>query len=147
QTSFGAATSVPPNPYPLGSELNVAVDNSGGASAGDVYVSDRGNARVEKFSPAGELLLMFGKDVNKTKTEAAGFTTAERDVCVIASGDVCQAGTESSAADAFRGVRWVAVDPSNGPSSGDVYVGTTDFFVSYVYKFTPSGQRVTSWAE
>ncbi len=43
-----------------GSPAGVAVDNSLGLSHGDVYVVDRANSRVEKFSPSGEFLLMFG---------------------------------------------------------------------------------------
>lgn len=40
--------------------VGVAVDNSAGASAGDVYVADRGNKRIEKLSSAGVLLSQFG---------------------------------------------------------------------------------------
>jgi hypothetical protein len=59
--------------------------------AGDIYVVDRQNARVQKFSPAGEFLLMFGGDVNKTKVEE-GAPQAQRNICPIAPADVCQAG-------------------------------------------------------
>ena len=40
--------------------VSVAVDNSTGASAGDVYVADRGNLRIDKFAPAGVALGNFG---------------------------------------------------------------------------------------
>jgi hypothetical protein len=74
----------------------IAVD-----SAGSVYVTDRGflgdpSVRVQKYSPDGELLLMFGGEVNKTKSEEVGSTEAERNLCTAASGDTCQKGTVGS---------------------------------------------------
>jgi hypothetical protein len=60
-------------------------------AAGNVYVYDWQNLRVQKFSPAGQFLLTFGGKVNKTKVEGGG-TAAEQNVCTAASGDVCQAG-------------------------------------------------------
>ena len=48
----------------LSSPTGIAVDNSDGASVGDVYVSDTAKHRVEKFDSAGNFLLMFGKGVN-----------------------------------------------------------------------------------
>jgi hypothetical protein len=68
----------------------VAVD-----SAGDVYVVDHNNSRVQKFDPEGHLLLMFGGKVNKTKEEE-GAPEAEQNRCPIAPTDVCQAGTEGA---------------------------------------------------
>jgi DNA-binding beta-propeller fold protein YncE len=59
--------------------------------AGNVFVYEHENLRVQKFSPAGQFLLMFGGDVNKTKTDAAA-PAAQRNVCTAASGDSCQAG-------------------------------------------------------
>jgi len=38
----------------------IAVDNSAGPSAGDVYVGDTGSALVQKFTAAGELLASWG---------------------------------------------------------------------------------------
>ncbi len=40
----------------------IAVDNSSGPSAGDVYVIDPRDARVEKFGPAGNFILAFGEE-------------------------------------------------------------------------------------
>jgi hypothetical protein len=77
----------------------VAVD-----AAGAVYVIEANNHRVQKFDPTagpGEdeaaFVLMFGRDVNKTKVEAAA-PEAQRNVCTKASGDVCQAGEAGSGA-------------------------------------------------
>jgi hypothetical protein len=92
--------------FPLG----VGVD----PASGDVYVQDFANQRVEKYTPAGELLLMFGGSVNKT---------TGGNVCTAV--EVCQAGATAAAGEAGEGKfhAWaigalVAVGPS-----GTVYVG------------------------
>jgi DNA-binding beta-propeller fold protein YncE len=53
--SFGGT-----GPEALGYAAGIAVDNSNSSSAGDVYVADISNHRIEKFSPSGEFILMFG---------------------------------------------------------------------------------------
>ncbi len=53
----------------LSNPTGVAVDSSSGPSDGDVYVTDPANHRVEKFGPAGEFILMFGKEVNETPSK------------------------------------------------------------------------------
>jgi hypothetical protein len=89
----------------------VAVDNSLGFSHGDVYVADPANLRVQKFSPSGDFLLMFGKGVNE-KTGG--------DVCAAAEAAFCGAGGEEPGPGGFDvlGGNVVAVD-----SVGDVLVG------------------------
>jgi sugar lactone lactonase YvrE len=72
--------------YPAG----VATDTSG-----NVWVADESNNRIEEFNSKGEWLLVFGKEVNRTKVEASG-TEAEKNLCTAASGNVCQAGTAGS---------------------------------------------------
>lgn len=67
---------------------------------GNLYVFERLNLRVQKFSPSGEFLVMFGGDVNKTKVEE-GAPAAERNRCPIAPGDVCQTGTAGSGPESF----------------------------------------------
>ena len=74
-TTFGAATSTPANPYPLLRPTDVAIDHSNSPSAGDLYVADTGHARVEKFSPTGEFLLMFGAGVITAGAEGTGDLT------------------------------------------------------------------------
>jgi len=69
----------------------IAVDG-----AGDVWVGDLENLRVQKFSPAGQFLLMFGGEVNKTKVEE-GAPAQQQNVCPVAPTDVCQAGTAGEA--------------------------------------------------
>jgi DNA-binding beta-propeller fold protein YncE len=93
--------------YPLG----VAVD----PSSGDVYVSDFINSRIEKFGPAGEFLLTFGKEVD---------ATTSGNICTAASGDTCQAGKEGVEEGEFEWApagTFIAVG-----TDGTVYVGDTD---------------------
>jgi hypothetical protein len=101
---------------------SVEVDNSEGG-AGDVWVVDDHNYRVEKFSATGEPLLMIGKNVNQT---------TGGNLCPVEPGDVCKIGIRETGPEpgAFGG--WedefsgdfgelgeeVAVD-----SAGNVYVG------------------------
>lgn len=150
--SFGAATSVPSDPYPLSSgpdgPSSVAVDNT----SSDVYVTDQGNRRIEKFTPTGEFVLMFGKQVNKTAVEASG-SEAEQNICTAASLNTCQAGVQASSPGAFdpanspfveeHGYLFVAVDNSSGPSKGDVYVAdSSDHLIT---KFDSTGKVVGGW--
>ncbi|MBA3866088.1 MAG: PD40 domain-containing protein [Solirubrobacterales bacterium] len=92
---------------------SVAVDNSAGPSAGDLYVADRAEARVQKFTPAGEFILMFGKEVDKT---------TKADVCTAASGDECDSGHAPLGGEHPP----LAVD-----SSGHVWVGGIDRLQEY----------------
>jgi len=78
--------------------LGLAVDG-----AGNVYAFDRVNLRVQKFSPAGEFLLMFGGGVNQTKV-GEGAPAAQQNVCPVDPGDVCGAGSAGGAASHFAGV-------------------------------------------
>ncbi len=134
ETYFGAEGSTPKNPYPLSSPTGVAVDNSGGASNGDVYVADTDNNRVEKFSPSGEFILMFGEDVDKT---------TGGNVCTAASHDTCQTGTAGHSPGDFEAPTFVVVDSSEGPSAGDIYVGRKGG--SIVSKFDENGNLIATW--
>lgn len=167
--TFGGASSTKSDPYPLSNtdgcadasgtcQKRIAVDaTTERASSGDVYVADPNNRRIEKFDGTGNFILMFGKNVNKTKVEEAGSTEAERNVCTAVSGDVCQQGTEGTSPGAFVGKGLaVAVDNSSGPSSEDVYVDNTTknpnpatkgegAGEATITKFTPTGEVVASW--
>jgi len=126
----------------LSDPTDVAVDNSAGPSAHDIYVTDTANHRVEKFSTTGQFILMFGKEVNETKVKAAA-ATVEQNVCTAASGDICKAGTSASTPGAFESPTFVAVDSSSGLSSGAVYVGDTgDTLIS---KFNEEGKLTSNW--
>lgn len=121
---------------------SIAVDNSDGSSAHDVYVSDTTNQRVLKFSPEGGFILMFGDEVD---------ATTGGDVCTAASGDQCKAGvpspweiSEEESSPGFSAPAALAVDGSAGPAAGDVYV--VDRPHGRVLRFDPGGHRDTTWA-
>ena len=128
--SFSIHGSGPPLVDPRG----VAVDNSAGPAARDVYVTDPLNHRVVRFDASGELVLMFGDGVNGT---------TGGDVCTAASGHVCREGREPTSTGlppgALGSPRFVAVDPSGG----EVYV--SDDHTSLVSRFASSGQLDSTW--
>lgn len=93
-------------------------------STDNLYVVDLKNHRVEKFSPSGAFLLMFGGDVNRTKVEEVGSTEAQRNLCTAASGDVCQIGSTGTGDGQFEGWREVS-SIAVGPDA-NVYVADED---------------------
>jgi phosphodiesterase/alkaline phosphatase D-like protein len=123
-TDFGSAGS---GDGQLKEPKDVAVNNTNG----DIYVADTGNHRVVKFDSAGHFLAAWGWGVSD------GSPASE----VCTSG--CQAGISGSGLGQFATPYFVAVDNSNGPSAGDVYVADTAGKV--VQKFDPSGHLVTSF--
>jgi len=88
---------------PLG---GIAVD-----AAGDVYVADSENFRIQKFDSEGNFILAFGDEVNET---------TGGDVCTAASGHVCGRGTagEGNAQFTQRFGKYLALGPA-----GTVFVG------------------------
>ena len=108
----------------------VAVDNN----THDIYVIDPGNYRIEEFDAAGNFVLMFGKDVNET---------TGGNVCPEGPTDICKPGTAGSEPGQFQSPNFIAVDNSDGPSHGDVYV--SDSANGRVQKFTEAGKPVSSW--
>lgn len=71
-------------------------------TAGEVYVAESGNHRVQKFDPEGNFISMFGFKVNKTKVEAAA-PEPQQNVCPVDPGDVCQAGAVGTGPGQFGG--------------------------------------------
>lgn len=72
---------------------NVAVDNSGGPSNGDLYATqDSGGEgyRVQRFDAEGKFLLMFGKGVDRGPHHPGNVCRAE----YIAEGDACGSGVQ-----------------------------------------------------
>jgi hypothetical protein len=101
--------------------------------SGDVYVVDRNNARVDKFSAAGQFLLAWGWNVRGDGGEGLQACTSR-----------CIAGVEGAEAGQFSGPEGVAVD--NDPlsaSHGDVYV--VDGHNHRVEKFDASGAFVLTF--
>jgi hypothetical protein len=137
--NFGSASGSPVNPYPLSAPGDVEVDQT----SGDLYVTDPGNHRIEKFDSAGNFILMFGREVNKTAVENG--RPAEANVCPAAGhpGDVCKTGVSASTAGAFATPGYIAVDNSGGASTGDVYIA--DVGNSLVSKFDSSGKIILNW--
>jgi hypothetical protein len=130
--------SAKPSSEPGGFQVSesVAVDNDlVSAQHGDVYVVDKNNQRVQVLTPAGGFVLMFGWDVNKTKEKESAPQT-ERNICTLASGNVCQAGVEGAAAGQFADPQSVTVDPN----TGNVYV--LDHLNWRVQEFTATGEFV-----
>lgn len=136
-------------PGQFGLPQGVGVD-----SAGDVYVADSGlprQPRIEKFSAAGEFILTFGGEVNKTRvaqreaeeaaSEPVTVTEAEENLCTAASGDTCGGGTEGAGQGQFG--KWpfasfIAIDEKGTPSTADdvVYVGD----VGRIQEFNDQGE-------
>ena len=98
-------------------------------SAGDLYVVDFHNQRVQKFGPEGEFLLAFGGEVNKTKT-GEGAPEAERNLCPVDPDDECGAGVEGTGQGQFdfnfNAIgSFIAADTKGTPEASDdtIYVG------------------------
>ena len=126
-TSFaGSGTNTLSNPQ------SIAIDQR----SNDVYVSDPADYRIEKFSAAGEFILMFGSEVN---------ATTHADVCTAT--ETCQVGKPGSTPGTFSSAAelWLAIDDSPGAKEGDVYVG--DAGDGIVSKFDPTGNLISSWGE
>jgi hypothetical protein len=136
-TSFGSATTGPANPYPLDHPTGAAVNDA----TGDVYVADSFNNRIEQFDAGGNFIRMWGKDVN---------LSTGGDICPEAAGDVCEASPPygSNAGDAagwFNEPYAIAVDNSNGPAAGSVYV--LDRANLRMQRFTADGHFVLTWGK
>ena len=130
--SFGAA-GTGAGQFALASSTTLAVDNdSSSAAFHDVYVYDRNNNRVQRFTPAGAFVLAFGKEVDQT---------SGGDVCTAASGHICKAGVGGTAPGQFvAGVRGPKIALAPG---GVVYavdnIGSGNVRLQ---KFQPSGAFV-----
>jgi hypothetical protein len=102
-----------------------------GATNGDIYVTDRGNRRVQELTADGQFVLMFGKGVN---------ATTHGDICteieIKESAVKCQAGAPGGGSDALAQVQSIVTDPNTGM----VYV--QDLTNWRVDKYSPEGQFV-----
>jgi hypothetical protein len=135
-SSFGSATSTPPDPAPLSGPSGVAVNDA----TDDVYVVDKGNNRVERFSSTGSYLGYFngsgtfevegkvetGKPAPPQPLESPEGVAVDNDLSSPSVGDVYVVDTHNNVIDKFSGtgeylfqltgfgsaVFGVAVDPS-----------------------------------
>ncbi len=98
----------------LGNHQGVAID-----SEGNVYVFERPNLRVQKFSPEGEFLLMFGGGVNQGPIHPGDVCTAQH----VAEGDACGAGTPGTANGQFSSNLPYSSDYIEAGPADQIYVG------------------------
>ena len=124
------------------SPLGVAID-----SAGNVWVVDEHNARVEEFNEKGEYLSKFGSlgSGNGQMHEPAGIAIADGNLYVAEYNNsrvqefsskgiyVSQFGSKGTGNGQFEGAEGITADPI----SGDLYV--TDFGNGRVEEFTING--------
>lgn len=102
-------------PGQMSSYQGIALD-----SAGSVYIADRNNFRVQKFSSDGNFLFMFGDGVN----QGGGTPSSPGNLCAaahLANGDACGAGSQGNGPGEFESLGIgdiVEVDPDD-----DVWVG------------------------
>lgn len=75
---------------------------SGGVGAGDVYVVDGGNNRVQQFTEAGEFIRAFGLDVGGPGVN----------ICTVAAS--CQAAKAAGQAGGMANPQGIAIDQANG---------------------------------
>jgi hypothetical protein len=106
-------------------------------SAGDVYVADKVNDRIQKFDSSGSFLLAWGKDVVSAGPDQTG---TGLETCVAANGDTCQAGTDGGLGGEFGAPSGVATD-----SAGNVYVADT--VNNRIQKFGGSGTWQRAWGK
>jgi sugar lactone lactonase YvrE len=104
----------------------IAVD-----SAGNVYVADYGNNRIEKFSSSGVFERTWGKGVNMT---------TGGNLCTVASGNTCQAGGVGTLGGEMNQPIGVAAD-----TAGNVYVA--DASNNRVQKFDSAGTFDRTWGK
>jgi len=90
----------------LKSPTGIAVD-----SQGNVWVADTGNNRVVEFDENGQFITMFGKQVNKTITEAGVYGELLENQCRAEVKDVCQAGVAGGGANQMTAPKGVAIGP------------------------------------
>ena len=101
---------------------------AGGSDAGDVYVADAGNRRVDEFGPEGKFIRTWGWGVKDGKLEF--------EICTAS----CRKGQPHGEDEGgFENPVGVAVDPS----SGDVYVSDASGVLRWpIQKFTASGEFI-----
>jgi DNA-binding beta-propeller fold protein YncE len=116
-------------PGQFNSANGIAVD-----AAGDIYVFERDNLRVQKFGPAGNFLLMIGGGVDQGPNHPGNLCTA----AFIAEGDSCGTGASGTGDGEFSvenvpGIngKYISVGPA-----GTIYVGDK----GRIQEFEPDGQ-------
>jgi hypothetical protein len=101
--------------------------------SGDVYVWDRQNFRIQKFTKDGAFDRAFGKAVNQT---------TGGDLCTAASGDVCKAGTTGNAAGQF-GNNSQQIKLAVNQATHDVFA--SDAVNRRILQFDSAGAFIRGW--
>jgi tripartite motif-containing protein 71 len=122
----------------LGGELNFPFDVATDPS-GNVYVSDSGNGRIQKFSETGTFLRAWGKNVVASGPDDTGGGGFE--ICVAANIDTCQAGGSGGLAGEFFGLGKIATDPTGA------HLYATDGSAFRVQEFDTDGNFVRTWGK
>ncbi len=103
----------------------VAVD-----AAGNVYVAELSNHRIQKFDSSGNFLLAWGRDV------VAGNAETDHEVCTPS--DTCKSGSFGGGNGQLYNPRGVAVD-----AAGNVYVA--EEYNHRIQKFDSNGNFLLTW--
>jgi len=111
-------------------------------STGQIYVMDRTNRRIQRFSPTGVFQRAWGWDVVQTGGSGDDNVAPANqfEICTVAA--ECQVGSTGSGAGQFgasNSVQGIALDPATGA----VYV--TDAVNSRIQKFDADGNFLRMW--
>ncbi len=120
----------------LGGEMN---DPNGVAvsAAGDVYITDFLNNRIQKFGPTGNFLRAWGEDV---VSAGPGNTGTGPEICVAANGDTCKAGvgTGELGGDLYQ---------PYGVATSDNGIYVADTYNHRIQQFGPAGNFLRAWGK
>jgi hypothetical protein len=106
-------------------------------AAGNVYVADPSNSRVQKFDSTGHFLRMWGRDV---VASGPGDTSTDRFEICVAGLDTCQVGVTGDLGGEMTNPHSIAVD-----SEGNVYV--SDSGNLRILKFNSAGTFLLAWGK
>jgi DNA-binding beta-propeller fold protein YncE len=126
-----AANCVAGDPGGAGGAFDVpdAVDTDG---AGNVYVAERDNTRVQKFNSAGDFLLAWGKNVS------IATPGSEAETCNVASD--CQPGGFAALGGEFDSPSGIATG-----AAGDIYVA--ELSNNRIQRFDLVGNFISAWGK
>ncbi len=125
------------SPGSLGGEMFFPQGVTTGAS-GNVYVSDAGYHRIQKFDPAGGFERAWGRDVVGAGPGNSG--TGGFEICVDADGDTCKAGASGAFGGEMSGPTGLATDASE-----DVFVA--DQTNNRIQRFDSAGNFERAWGK
>ena len=141
-------------PAPLASPTGVAVDNSGGANQGDIYVADSGNNVIDRFDASGHYM----SQITNAEPVFQSLSSLQSLAVDQSTGDLYAAEFSRGVVDKFTpGGQLLSTFGENGqirglntpssvavnPTNGEVYVASYDNSVIGVY--TASGSKITEF--